>query len=45
VVLDSATPEKKELKITGIKLVELKTKSVLTWDKIEGAESYNIYKK
>lgn len=36
---------KKELKITGLKLVELKTKSILTWDKLEEAESYNIYKK
>jgi hypothetical protein len=26
-------------------LVELKSKSILTWDKIEGADSYNVYKK
>ncbi|NVP17582.1 hypothetical protein HUU51_02585 [Candidatus Gracilibacteria bacterium] len=50
--LDSAEPvteevkdNKKSLKITGLKLVELKTKSILTWDKLEEAKSYNIYKK
>ncbi|MDD2907568.1 MAG: hypothetical protein PHH98_02910 [Candidatus Gracilibacteria bacterium] len=37
--------DKKDLKITGLKLVELKTKSILTWDKVDGAESYNVYKK
>ncbi|MDD2871062.1 MAG: hypothetical protein PHS49_03655 [Candidatus Gracilibacteria bacterium] len=35
----------KEYPITGLKLVELKTKSILTWDKIDGVESYNVYKK
>ena len=34
-----------DLEITGLKLVELKTKSVLTWDKIDIADSYNIYKR
>lgn len=33
------------LRITGLKLTKLKTKSVLTWDKVEKAESYNVYKK
>jgi len=37
--------DKKELKITWLKLVELKTKSILSWDPVEGADSYNIYKK
>lgn len=40
--------EKKErdpLKITWLKLVELKTKSILTWDSLPNAKSYNIYKK
>ncbi|PZM85058.1 hypothetical protein DLH72_02275 [Candidatus Gracilibacteria bacterium] len=44
----SKEPIKKErdpLKITGLKLVELKTKSILTWDKLEKAKSYNVYKK
>ena len=34
-----------ELLITWLKLVELKSKSILSWDKLEKAESYNIYKK
>ena len=34
-----------ELKINWLKLVELKSKSVLTWDKVEKALSYNVYKK
>jgi len=34
-----------DLKITGLKLVELKTKSILTWNKVKDAESYNVYKK
>ena len=37
--------DKKELQISGLKLVELKSKSILTWDKIAWAISYNIYKK
>lgn len=37
--------EELDLEITGIKLTELKTKSVLTWDALEDAVSYNIYKK
>lgn len=36
---------KKELVIKNIKLVKMKTKSVLSWDKIEKANSYNLYKK
>jgi len=35
--------EEENFKITNIKLVKLKTKSILTWDKVEKAESYNIY--
>ncbi|MDD3646285.1 MAG: hypothetical protein PHH06_02645 [Candidatus Gracilibacteria bacterium] len=34
-----------ELDISGLKLVKLKNKSVLTWDKIEKADGYNVYKK
>ena len=33
------------LDITGLKLTELKTKSILTWNEVKAAESYNIYKK
>ena len=34
-----------DLKITWLKLTELKTKSVLDWDKLEDADSYNVYMK
>lgn len=34
-----------DLTIRWLKLVELKTRSILTWDKVEEAESYNVYKK
>lgn len=37
--------KEKNLKITWLKLVELKTKSILTWDELEDAKSYNVYKK
>lgn len=37
--------ENKDLKISWLKLVELKTKSILTWNEVEEAESYNVYKK
>lgn len=40
-----AAPGRDPLKITGLKLTELKTKSVLTWDKVANAMGYNIYKK
>lgn len=33
------------LTITGIQVTELKTKSVVTWDALKDAESYNVYKK
>lgn len=36
---------KKELVINNPKVVTLKTKSVLSWDKVDKASSYNIYKK
>lgn len=36
---------KKELVVGNVKLVKMKSKSVLSWDKIEKATSYNIYKK
>lgn len=53
VVLNAAEPtiteepkeEKHDLKITWLKLVELKTKSILTWNKVNWAKSYNVYKK
>lgn len=35
----------KDLTITWIKVIELKSKSILTWDEIEWIESYNVYKK
>ena len=35
----------RDLRITWLKLVELKTKSILTWDELYDIESYNIYKK
>ena len=34
-----------ELKISWLKLVKLKNKSVLTWNKVEKAQSYDIFKK
>ncbi len=34
-----------DLQISGLKLVELKSKSILTWNKVDWAVSYNIYKK
>lgn len=34
-----------ELDISWLKLVKLKNKSVLTWDKTEKADWYNVYKK
>ena len=34
-----------DLKITWLKLVTLKNKSILTWNKLEKAESYDIFKK
>ncbi|RAL55712.1 hypothetical protein BLD25_04210 [Candidatus Gracilibacteria bacterium GN02-872] len=43
--MSSASSERDPLKITGLKLVELKTKSILTWDKLQKAKSYNVYKK
>jgi len=36
---------KSGLTISWIKLVKMKTKSVLSWDKLEKATSYNVYKK
>jgi len=41
----SDTNIKKDLKIKWLKLVELKTKSILSWDKVKWVDSYNIYKK
>nr|MDD3720717.1 hypothetical protein [Candidatus Gracilibacteria bacterium] len=35
---------KKIYKITNLELTKLKTKSILSWDKISEADSYNIYK-
>jgi len=42
-IIEEYTDDK--LKITWLKLVELKTKSILTWNEVEDAESYNVYKK
>ncbi len=42
VVEEAPTPD---LTIRNIDVVELKTKSVITWDALEDAVSYNIYKK
>lgn len=36
---------KKELVVSNVKLVKMKSKSILSWDKIEKATSYNLYKK
>lgn len=45
VITTTNVVEEDKMQITWLKLVELKTKSVLTWDKIDEAESYNVYKK
>lgn len=37
--------KEKNLKIKWLKLVELKSKSILTWDELKDAKSYNVYKK
>lgn len=37
--------KEKDLKVKWLKLVKLKSKSILTWDKLEDAKSYNVYKK
>ncbi len=36
---------KKELDIKNVKVVKMKSKSVLSWDKVDKASSYNVYKK
>lgn len=36
---------KKELEVKNITSVKLKSKSVISWDKVEKASSYNVYKK
>lgn len=43
--MNSWASERDPLKITWLKLVELKTKSILTWDALDKAKSYNVYKK
>jgi len=35
---------KKELIIKNVKVVKMKSKSILSWDKVEKATSYNVYK-
>lgn len=35
----------KDLVIKNIKLTKMKTKSVISWDKLDKASSYNVYKK
>ncbi len=37
--------ERKDLTITWLKVVWLKTKSIMTWDEIKWIESYSIYQK
>lgn len=37
--------EELDLTIKGIEVTELKTKSIVTWDVLTDAESYNVYKK
>ncbi|MGE4444177.1 MAG: hypothetical protein AB7E37_04260 [Candidatus Altimarinota bacterium] len=34
-----------ELEVKNIKTIKLKSKSVISWDKVEKASSYNVYKK
>lgn len=36
---------KKELEVKNITSIKLKSKSVISWDKVEKASSYNVYKK
>ena len=43
--VNNDTPQKSTLNITWLKVVELKSKSILTWNTLSGAESYNVYKK
>ncbi|MCH2189213.1 hypothetical protein MK079_05305 [Candidatus Gracilibacteria bacterium] len=38
-------PQAPDLSVSNLKVVELKSKSILTWDEVEAADSYNIYKK
>ena len=42
---DKIVCENNSNNITWLKLTELKTKSVLVWDKLDDVESYNVYKK
>lgn len=39
------TNTNKELKITWLKVIELKSKSIIQWDAVEWAEWYNVYKR
>ncbi len=43
--VEKCVDEELDLAIKWLKLTELKTKSVLSWDKVEWAWGYNIYKK
>lgn len=43
--INKDTNEKKTLEIKWLKLVELKTRSILTWNEVNWAKSYNVYKK
>lgn len=45
VELTSPKEEKLDLTIKWLKVIELKSKSILSWDKIEWVEWYNVYKK
>lgn len=43
--LNAAEPEEKDYSIKNLKVTVLKSKSVLTWDEIEGTKEYEVYKK
>jgi len=45
IVCSGSNIKASELKITWLKLIKLKNKSILTWNKNEKAESYDIFKK
>ena len=42
---DDKEVDYRDLSITWLKLVELKTRSILTWDELDDIEWYNVYKK
>lgn len=44
-IIELNAPVEKDLTIKWLKVIELKSKSILSWDKIEWVEWYNVYKK